>query len=172
MPLQTCCLSSFLSLESIYTPCGGLAVRRELCRALQSGGQLHSLWGTGRQERTLKSSAVWRAATLLVGDWQSGENCAELCSLERRYTPCGGLAGRRELGRALQSGEQIHSLWGTGSQERTLHSSALWRAATLLVGDWHAGENSAELCSLEGSYTPCGELTGRRELCRALQSGE
>ena len=120
----------------------------------------------------MQSSAVWRVATLLVRDWQSGENSAEFCSLESSYIPCGGLAVRRELSRALQSGEQIHSLWGTGSQERTLHSCVVWRAATLIVGDWQSREKFAEICSLEGSYTPCGELTGRRELCRALQSGE
>ena len=46
-------------------------------------------------------------ATLPVGDWPLGENCAELFSLDRNYTPSGRLAFRRDLCITVQSGEQL-----------------------------------------------------------------
>ena len=63
-------------------PSGGKEFRSELCR-------------------TVKSKEL---ETVLVGDWQLKDNCANFVSLER----------------------QLHSLWGTGSQERYIRISAGW----------------------------------------------
>ena len=90
-----------------------------------------------------------------MGDWQAGENCAELCSLGIRvnyqdevwrgsYTPFGGFEVRRELCRIVKLGE----------------------LGTLILGDRQSQENYPELCSLERQLPSlCGGHAVSRELC-------